>query len=240
MAHAAPHSQSNPASGGGPGVGAKRSSASGRGTRHVRVVMCDGHPLFLEAFVRSVREWPEFEVVDAVDDFASLMALDCRSADVLLIDPESLDIDAEDALAWAQDGPRVLCISMETPSERLYRALTLGVSGYIDKSCSKRELCDAIAATARGEARLGSNVQASLAKAIRIRHGGKPDLPATSPREREVLKLMARGLNAPEIAAALCLSTATVKTHQNHIYKKLEVHNAAAAVATAMRLGLIE
>jgi two-component system nitrate/nitrite response regulator NarL len=215
-------------------------SASGRATRRVRVIACDAHPLFLEGFVRAIREWPEFEMVDACDDFATLTALDGQRANVLLIDPESLDIDAEEALAWAQGGPSVLCISMETTSERVYRALTLGVSGYIDKSCSKRELCNAIAATARGEARLGSNVLASLAKAMRMRWAGKPDRPATSSREREVLELMARGLSAPDIATELCLSTATVKTHQSNIYKKLEVHNGAAAVATAMRLGVIE
>jgi two-component system, NarL family, nitrate/nitrite response regulator NarL len=239
MTHAA-SSQPDPTGSGDPWVDAKPSSASGRGTPRVRVIVCDGHPLFLEGIVLAIRGWPEFEVVATLDDFARLTAFDGRQADVLLIDPESLHIDAEDALIWAQGGPRILCISMATPGERLYRALTLGVSGYIDKSCSQRELCDAIAATARGEARMGSNVLTSLAKTIRMRWGGKPDRPAPSAREREVLKLMARGLSAPDIATALYLSTATVKTHQSHIYSQLKVHTAAAAVATAMRLGLIE
>jgi two-component system nitrate/nitrite response regulator NarL len=149
-------------------------------------------------------------------------------------------IDVVNILALAQGGPRVLCVSIDPPSEHLYRALTLGVSGYLDKSCSARELCDAIAATARHESRLGRDVLASLAKAMRLRYRGNPDRPSMSPRELEVLRLIAGGDSAPDIARALGLGTATVKAHQTNIYAKLGVHDRAAAVATAMRLGLIE
>jgi two-component system, NarL family, nitrate/nitrite response regulator NarL len=216
------------------------SSSRSHRTPRVRVVVCDGHPMFREEFVRVIREWPEFEVLGALDDFATLASLDCRRADVLLIDPESLGIDVADIIGWAEGGPRILCVSIDPPSEHLYGALTLGVLGYLDKACSARELCDAIAATARHESRLGSHVQAPLAKAMRLRRRGNPDRPYMSPRELDVLRRVACGESAPNIAKALGLSTATVKTHQTNIYAKLGVHDRAAAVATAMRLGLIE
>lgn len=65
------------------------SSSRSHRTPRVRVVVCDGHPMFREGFVRVIREWPEFEVLGALDDFATLASLDRRRADVVLIDPES-------------------------------------------------------------------------------------------------------------------------------------------------------
>jgi two-component system nitrate/nitrite response regulator NarL len=237
MTRAASDGPITSACGGEPTPPTKPSSSRGHG--RVRVIICDAHPSYREECARVIREWPEFKMVEELEDFATLAAFDNGGADVLLIDPESLQIDAGDMLAWAQGGPHVLCISRDAPGERLYRALVLGACGYLDKSCSPRELCDAIAATARGESRLGEGVQAALAKELRMRKR-TPDRPLMTPRELEVLRLIARGLSAPDIADTLCLSTATIKTHQSNIYTKLGVHDRAASVATAMRLGLIE
>jgi DNA-binding NarL/FixJ family response regulator len=225
---------------GGEPVGPLR-PASVRGHRagRIRVIVCDPQPSYREECSRVIREWPEFEVVSELADFWTLASLDNQRADVLLIDPESLQIDVEDILRWAMGGPHVLCIARDAPDERIYRALLLGVCGYIDKSCSPRELCDAVAVTARGINRLGPGVQTALAKELR-RRKVEPERPPMTPQQLEVLKLMQSGLSAPEIAEELNLSTATIKTHQRNIYIKLEVHDRAAAVGKAMRLGLIE
>jgi two-component system, NarL family, nitrate/nitrite response regulator NarL len=128
----------------------------------------------------------------------------------------------------------VLCVAIDAAGERIGYALAHGVSSWLDKACSGEELCNAVAATARGESRLCPQTRASLARA-------KPrPVSCLSPRETEVVRLMAQGLRAPKIAATLFVSSATVKTHQQHIYEKLRVHDRAAAVAEAMRLNLIE
>jgi DNA-binding NarL/FixJ family response regulator len=203
--------------GGEPGGPARRASSRRPGAGRIRVMVCDAHPSYREECLRAIREWPEFKVVCELEDFATLASLDNQWADVLLIDPESLQIDVEDILRWAiMGGPHVLCISRDAPGERIYRALMLGVCGYIDKSCSPRELCDAVAVTARGVNRLGPSALNAIAKELRRRRA-EPDRPFMTTRELEVIKLMQRGFSAPEIAEELQLGTATIKTHQRNI-----------------------
>jgi two-component system, NarL family, nitrate/nitrite response regulator NarL len=91
---------------------------------------------------------------------------------------------------------------------------------------------------ARGETVLDPSSQTGLAREIRLR--GRDERPVLSPREHEILVLIAEGRTAPEIGRRLHLSTATVKTHQIHVYEKLGVAERAAAVAWAMRRGLLE
>ncbi|HEY1834264.1 MAG TPA: response regulator transcription factor [Solirubrobacteraceae bacterium] len=173
----------------------------------------------------------------SIGDFATLVALDGAEADVLVVDPGSR---VDEIVAWAEGGPRVLCVSMDAAGERIGYALAHGVTSWLDKSCSGEELCRAVAATARGENRSCARTRASLARATRRSVPLDPEFRWPSPRETEVARLMAKGLSAPKIAATLFLSTATVKTHQQHLYEKLRVHDRAAAVAEALRLNLIE
>jgi two-component system, NarL family, nitrate/nitrite response regulator NarL len=215
------------------------SSSRSRGGSRVQVAVCDAHEMFRHAVVQALKTRPEFQVVGVVGDFVTLLALDSRRIDVLVADMESLNVDIDDLTAWAQASTRILCLSESAPSERIYRALSLGATSYLDKICSEQELCDAVAATARGESRIGSGVQVALAQALRRRHTDGRDVWLT-PREREIILLMCEGLLAPEIAVALCVSTTTVKKHQQTLYLKLGVNERAAAVAKAFRLKLIE
>src|SRR5581483_8365404 len=100
------------------------------------------------------------------------------------------------------------------------------------------EVCDTIAAVARGETVLAPEAQAGLAAEVRLR--AAPAGPSLSPREREVLAMVAQGDSAPDIAATLHLSAATIKGHLQSLYEKLGVSDRAAAVAEAMRRGLLE
>jgi len=97
---------------------------------------------------------------------------------------------------------------------------------------------DAIAAVARGETVLAPEVQAGIAREIRLRSGD--ERPVLTAREREILGMTADGYSAPEIAERLTLSPTTVRTHLQHLYDKLGVSDRAAAVAEAMRRGLLE
>ena len=123
--------------------------------------------------------------------------------------------------------------------ELAYKAIAAGAKGYLSKESSRREICDAIVAIAGGATAYAPEVQAHLAREIqeRERGGGTPKL---SDREAEVLALIADGLSAPDIGKRIHLSTTTVKSHQHTLYEKLGVSDRAAAVAEAMRRGLLE
>src|SRR5690606_14123512 len=124
-------------------------------------------------------------------------------------------------------------------SELAYQTVAEGARGYLSKEASRQEICDAIVTIARGGTALAPEVQAGLAREIqqRERADGRPEL---TPRESEVLQLIAEGLSAPQLGRRIHLSPTTVKTHLHTLYEKLGVSDRAAAVAEAMRRGLLE
>ena len=133
---------------------------------------------------------------------------------------------------------RVLLISASTDTTIVYEAIRAGAYSYISKDAGRREICEAIAGVARGETVLTKNMQAALVGHVRGRQ--EEDRPVLTSREREVLVFLADGSSAPQIAEKLYLSPATVKTHLANLYGKLGVSDRAAAVAEAMRRGLLE
>jgi two-component system, NarL family, nitrate/nitrite response regulator NarL len=160
---------------------------------------------------------------------------------VAVIDRTLTGLSGEQILnAVKRDGlrTRVVLLAVKPDPSEVYAALAEGAAGYLTKDASARELCDAITAVARGRTVLAPELQAAVADEIRLR--APRDRPVMTERERETLTLMAKGLSAPQIGLALHLSTATVKTHLQHIYGKLGVSERAAAVAEAMRRGLLE
>ena len=208
----------------------------------MRVLAADGQPLYRDAVVRAIRERPELELVaQACDGREALAAIGSAQPDVAVIDPALTGLTGKQLLnAVARDGlqTRVVLIAAVAEPGEVYAALAEGAAGYLTKDADARELCDAITAVARGRTVLASELQAGVAGEIRLR--APHDRPVMSERERETLALIAEGLSAPQIGRTLHLSTATVKTHLQHIYEKLGVSERAAAVAEAMRRGLLE
>jgi two-component system, NarL family, nitrate/nitrite response regulator NarL len=182
--------------------------------------------------IRAIRERPELELVaSAGDGHAALDAI--AGALDGLSGEQVLNAVARDGL-----GTRVVMIAACPEPEEVYTALADGAAGYLTKDADARQLCDAITAVARGGTVLAPELQESVAQEIRIRT--PRERPLMTDRERQTLRLIAEGLTAPAIADSLHLSTATVKTHLQHIYAKLGVSERAAAVAEAMRRGLLE
>jgi two-component system, NarL family, nitrate/nitrite response regulator NarL len=206
------------------------------------VLAADAQPLFREAVARAIRERPELELVgEAGDGRAALNAIGAEQPDVAVLDGTLGGLSGEQVLnAVARDGlrTRVVLIEANPDPRQVYAALADGAAGYLTKDTNARELCDAISAVARGGTVLAPELQAGVAEQIRRRSPRRR--PLMSQRERQTLVLIADGLSAPEIGRALHLSTATVKTHLQHIYEKLGVSERAAAVAEAMRRGLLE
>jgi two-component system nitrate/nitrite response regulator NarL len=115
----------------------------------------------------------------------------------------------------------------------------MGAAGYFRKEADRESILDAIAAVARGRTVIDPELQAGVFEQVRIR-GTEDDRPILTAREREVLTLMAEGLTGPQIAERLIVALPTVKTYQARLYEKLGVSERAAAVAEAMRRGLLE
>jgi two-component system, NarL family, nitrate/nitrite response regulator NarL len=212
--------------------------------RHKRttVVVADDHPLYREALVRAVRDRPDFELVaQAGDGRAALDAIRSASPDVAVLDvamPGLRGVEIVDVVRRDDLDTRVVLLSAHLDGDTVYQAVAGGAAAYISKATPGTRICETIAAVARGETVLPAEVQSGLAEAIRQHR--EPSGPALSPREREVLGMIAEGRTAPAIARDLHLSTATIKTHLKTLYEKLGVNDRAAAVAEAMRRGLIE
>jgi two-component system nitrate/nitrite response regulator NarL len=206
------------------------------------VVIADDHPVYREGIVRAVRERPDLELVgEAATGREALALIQELRPDVALLDMKLPDLDGRQVLgAIRRDGvtTRVVFVSAYVDSELVYAAVGGGASGYLSKDATRQQICDAIVAVARGDPALAHEVHDGLMREIQVR--AAHDAPTLSPREREVLELTADGLSAPEIGRRLYLSPATVKSHLQHLYGKLGVSDRAAAVAEAMRRGLLE
>jgi two-component system nitrate/nitrite response regulator NarL len=206
------------------------------------VLLCDDHPVFREGLARVVRNGPGLELVGTAESGREALArIRALAPDVALVDLRLPDLDGiEVARAVARDGhaTRVLILSAYEDEELVYGALAAGAAGYVTKASAPLAIVDAVVRVAAGETIVSPGLAGGLAAQIRLRAGeGRP---ALSPREREVLALLCDGLSAPRIAQRLVLGTTTVKTHLANLYEKLGVNDRAAAVAEAMRRGLIE
>jgi two-component system nitrate/nitrite response regulator NarL len=206
------------------------------------VFIADDHPLVREGLLRAVGDQPQLEVVGSAGDGRSaLEAIRELKPDVALLDVKMPELDgiAVVRAVSREDLPtRVVFLSAYVDSAVAYRALAEGAAGFLSKEASSRAVCDAIAAAGRGETVLSPEVQSGIADEIRLRSA--PERLSLSARESEVLALIADGMSAPDIGKRLHLSPATVKGHLQSLYEKLGVSERAAAVAEAMRRGLLE
>jgi two-component system, NarL family, nitrate/nitrite response regulator NarL len=209
----------------------------------VSVLVADDHPLYREGIVRAVKERPDLELVgEASDGREALEEIKRLRPEVAVLDIRMPGIEGPQVLkAMKRDGVKteVIFLSAFMESELAYQTVAAGAKGYLSKEASRQEICDAIAAVARGGSAFAPEAQAGLAEEIMQREStdGPPEL---SPREREVLLFIAEGMSAPEIGREIHLSSTTVKTHLHSLYDKLGVSDRAAAVAEAMRRGLLE
>jgi two-component system nitrate/nitrite response regulator NarL len=207
----------------------------------VRVFVADDHPVYRDGMVRAISERPDLELVgEASDGRGALDEIAGARPDVALIDIRMPGLDGLEVLgAIRRDstGTQVLLLSAHLDSDLAYRAVAAGAKGYLSKQAARQEICDGIVAD--GGTAFAPEVQTGLASELHERERGQQG-PVLTSREREVLKLVAGGHSAPEIADRIHLSPATVKSHLQAIYDKLGVADRAAAVAEGMRRGFLE
>jgi two-component system, NarL family, nitrate/nitrite response regulator NarL len=208
----------------------------------VRVVVGDDHPLFRDGVVRALQSSGSIEVVAEADDGTrSLELIRTHLPQVALLDYRMPGLDgAQIAEAVERDGlpTRVLLLSAHIESAIVYGAIQKGAAGFLPKESSRSELVNAVLECAKGNDVVAPGLAAGLAGEIRRRTDN--DKPMLSVREREVLALIAGGDSIPSMAKKLYLAPSTVKTHVQRLYEKLDVNDRAAAVAEAMRRGMLE
>ena len=208
----------------------------------VQVFVAEEHPLYLEALENVIAKRPGLELVgSASDGRRALEEIRRLRPQVALLGTRMGGLDGPEILnAIVRDGipTRVLFLSTLTESGLVYDMFSQGAAGYVDKASSSEEICDAIAAVSRGEMVLSPTVEGGVLHQIRL-HAVERQVTLTG-REREVLRLVADGGSAPEIASRLFIEASTVKSHLHSIYEKLGVSDRAAAVAEGMRRGLLE
>ena len=209
----------------------------------VTVLVADDHPIYREGIVRAIKDRPELELVgEAGDGRQALEQVRRLTPQVAVLDIRMPGLDGTQVLAaMRREGLRteVLFLSAFMEPELAYKTVAAGAKGYLSKESSRQEVCEAIVTIARGGTALAAQAQAGLAEQIqeRERSGGPPQL---TPREQEVLRLVSEGYSAPDIGKHIHLSTTTVKSHLHSLYEKLGVSDRAAAVAEAMRRGMLE
>lgn len=222
-----------------PADGTGRSARDGR----VRVVFADDHPVYLEGLGRALRRWPEIEVVgEAADGRSALEQIRALAPDIALIDLQLPELDGLrilDAVRRDELATHVVLISAFEEGETIYRAFSLGARGFLPKHATAEEICRAILVVASGGAAIAPHYAGDLASEIHKRRD-RDEQPLLTGRETEILRLSADGLSVRQVGETMHLSLATVKTHLAHAYEKLGVNDRTAAVAKAMRRGLLD
>ncbi len=180
-------------------------------------------------------------VAEAQDGAGALALIREHQPDVALLDYRMPELDGTQVAAAVRRDElrtRVLLLSAHDDAAIVYHALAEGAAGFLSKESTRAELVSAVLDCARGRDVVTASLTAGLAGEIRKR--AQPAGPSLSTREREVLQMIADGLTVPAMAKQLFLAPSTVKTHVQRLYEKLGVGDRAAAVAEAMRRGLLE
>lgn len=214
----------------------------------IRVVIADDQGLVREGFALILGLEDDIEVVGVVGDGREcLAAVRGTSPDVVLMDVRMPVLDgivATEALVASGSTARVLILTTFGLDEYVYRAMRAGASGFLLKDVPRRQLVDAVRAVADGASIVGPVITRRLIEHfIRSPPVGPPrsgPITMLSAREREILLLLARGLSNHEIAAALVVSDATVKTHVAAVLAKLAVRDRLQAVVLAYESGFIQ
>ncbi len=206
-----------------------------------RVLLADDHPVVRNGLRELLNSEPDFRVVAEVDDGAQAVqrAL-ADDVDLVVLDvsmPRMTGLQAARELSSRKPGLRVLMLSMHENEQFLFEALRAGASGYVLKTAADRDLVEACRATMRGETFLYAGAVAALVREHLERDATSLD-PLT-PRELEVVKLVAEGHTSDEIAGMLFISRKTVDRHRANILEKLGMRDRVDLTRYAIRRGLI-
>lgn len=217
-------------------------------TEPIRILVVDDHTLFRRGLMALLAREPQFEVVgDAADAGAAQRRAQELQPDLILLDnhlPGVRGVDALPALREAAPGARVLMLTVSEDEQDLAAALRAGAAGYLLKTIEGDALADAIRRAMRGEHVVAPEMTGKLVSVLRGDTPAAPASPAAalleplSPRERDILRGIARGASNKEIGASLGIAETTVKIHVQHVLRKLDVSTRVQAAVLATSAGV--
>jgi DNA-binding NarL/FixJ family response regulator len=211
----------------------------------LRVMVADDHPLWRDAVARDLAEAGLEVVATAGDGAEAIRRATATRPDVLLLDlqlPDVSGVEVARQLCDAQPSLRVLVLSASGEQGDVLEAVKAGATGYLVKSASREELLDAVHRVAAGESVFTAGLAGLVLGEYRRLSAAGPaqaaDVPRLTEREVEVLRLVAKGLTAKQVADRLVLSHRTIENHVQSTLRKLQLHNRAQLVRYAIEQGL--
>ncbi len=206
----------------------------------VRILVADDHPMLREGLVAVLGTQPDFDVVgEAVDGAEAVRLAERLQPDVILLDLEMPNVDGVAALERLKEGgieARTIVFTAYDTDRRILAALRAGAKGYLLKGASRGNIFEAIRVVHAGGSLLGPDVTTALLRHVERDEGGHD---ALTPRELEVLRLVAQGLSNRAMAERLFVTERTIKFHVSSLLSKLGAENRTEAVSIAVRRGLI-
>jgi len=212
--------------------------------KRTRILICDDHTLFVEGIKAMLRNESSLEIVgEARDGRQAVDLVKELKPDLLLMDVSMPDMNGFDATQRVHEldpNIKVLILTMHDEEELVARCLEAGAAGYIIKDAPASQLLYAIEMVTKGERYLSPVVlKQVVAGYVKNSNVPQTSYDRLSPREREVLKLLAEGLSVKEIATRLNLSVKTVDVHKTNLMKKIDVHDRTELIKYAIRQKLI-
>jgi DNA-binding NarL/FixJ family response regulator len=217
----------------------------------VRILVADDHQVVRTGFAALLNTQPDFTVLGTASDGAEAVRLSRElRPDIVLMDvrmPGTDGIEATRQLTGHADSPRIIILTTFDLDEYVYDALRAGASGFLLKDVTAERLFDAVRVVAAGDALLAPAVTRRLIREFAKLGPKATDQPESradtlgelTPRETEVLRLLAEGLSNPEIAVRLVVTEETVKTHVSRVLHKLGLRDRTQAVVLAYESGLV-
>ena len=211
-----------------------------------RILLADDHALVRQGVRLILDAEPDMEVVaEAGDGAEALEVVREHEVDLAVLDvsmPRLTGLQAARELSRRRPGLRILMLSMHDNEQYFFEALRAGASGYVLKSAADQDLVEACRAAMRGEPFLYAGVMSTLVRDYleRVRRGERMPRGVLTPREEEVVKLIAEGYSSREIAGALTISLKTVERHRSNVLGKLGMRDRVELTRYAIRAGLIE
>jgi DNA-binding NarL/FixJ family response regulator len=206
-----------------------------------QILLADDHQIVRQG-LRAMLEHEGFKIVgEAADGRDAVRLAQSAPPDVAILDlamPVLNGVDAAREMLRAEPRIRVILLTMYTEDPYVLEALRAGVSGYVLKTQASNDLVQAIREVSRGAIYLSPGISRAVVQAYRTKSDLPPD--PLSPREREVLQLVAEGKTTKEIAVLLGVSVKTAESHRMHIMSKLDIHETASLVRYAIRRGLVQ
>lgn len=210
----------------------------------IRVVLADDHQLVRAGFRALIQKFAGFEVVaEASDGREAVQHVEKFHPELVLMDimmPELDGLGAAVQVAAVSPQTRVVILSMNSGADSVLSAMRVGAAGYLLKDVSPAELELALRSVARGQTYLSAAASRHvIAGYVRGTSAAATPLERLTPRQREVLQLIAQGSTTKEVARKLKISVKTAETHRSQLMQELEIHDIAGLVRFAIRSGLI-